>query len=59
MLEFMSTAEVMFIEMCEALGYATWYEAEEAWEDMAEVMIKAGLNNDEVKEFFNEMAEDL
>lgn len=59
MMEFMSVVEVMFIEMCEALGYATWYEAEEAWEDMAEIMIEAGMDADEVEEFFDEMAEDL
>lgn len=59
MMEFMSTIEVMFIEMCEALGYDTWYEAEEAWEDMAEIMIEAGMDADEVEEFFDEMTEDL
>ena len=51
--------EKVFVEMCEALDYATWYEAEEAWDDMADIMLQMGLDADEVSEFFEEMAWDL
>jgi len=55
----MEIVEMMFAEMCMALGYGAWYEAEEAWDDMAEVMIEAGIDADEVEEFFSEMSADL
>ena len=51
--------EMVFAEMLVALGYSAWYEAEEAWDDMAEIMLQMGLDSAEVEEFFEEMAWDL
>ena len=51
--------ERMFAEMVNALGYNAWYECEEEWEGMAEVMVAAGIDEDEVTLFFSEMAMDL
>lgn len=49
----------MFAELCEEMGYATWYEAEEAWEEIEMRMIESGLDAEEVHEFFQQMAWDL
>lgn len=49
----------MFAELCEEMGYATWYEAEEAWDEMEMRMIESGLDVEEVHEFFQQMAWDL
>ena len=51
--------EIMFAEMVDALGYDAWYECEEDWEAMADIMVQAGLDEDEVAEFFSEMAWEL
>lgn len=51
--------EMMFQEMAIALGFHTWYESEEEWEGMEEIMVLVGLPQDEVHDYFCEMAYDL
>jgi len=51
--------EMMFDEMASALGYDAWYETEELWDGMAEVMVSAGLDEKEVNSFFSDMAWEL
>lgn len=50
--------EMMFIEMAQALGFTTWYDSADEWEGMEEIIISAGLSEDDVYEFFSEMAEE-
>lgn len=51
--------EEVFAEMCEALGYGAWYECEDAWEEMEEIMVGMGFDEEMVSAFFSEMAWDL
>lgn len=55
----MEMIEMMFSEMVTALGYSTWYECEDEWEGMEDVMVLAGFDTDEVRDFFAEMEADL
>ena len=55
----MEMVEMMFAEMAGALGYEAWYECEEDWEAMAEIMIQSGMDEEEVTTFFSEMAWEL
>lgn len=55
----MEMIEMMFSEMVSALGYDAWYECEDEWEGMEDVMVLAGLDATTVREFFAEMETDL
>ena len=51
--------DMMFAEMMVALGFQAWWETEGEWEGMEEVMILAGLPQEEVRDYFREMAYEL
>ena len=55
----MERIEEMFCELCEAEGFGAWWETEGRWEDWADAMVEAGLDADEVSDFFQEMAWEL
>lgn len=58
----METAEdmvsEMFYSMCAAFGLA-WYECEEMWDDMGELIIAAGLEEKVVYSFLSDLAWEL
>ena len=55
----MTKVEEMFVEMLDEMGYESWWASEDAWDEMEERMVEAGLDASEVREFFAEMEEEL
>ena len=51
--------ETMFTEIASEMGYETWWDAEEAWEEIETEMIARGCDADATAELFADMAADL
>jgi len=51
--------EMMFEGIASSFGFDCWWDTEELWDDIAEIMISAGLDKEEVENFFSELAEEL
>ena len=55
----MTTVESIFAEIASDMGYTTWWDAEEAWEEIEAKMIALGCDADAVADLFADMAADL
>ena len=55
----MTLIENTFEEIMTARGYNAWYECDDEWESIEEEMVSMGLDENEVRAFFQEMEEDL
>lgn len=51
----MAMIDMMFIEICKALGYTVWEETETMWSEIAEIITKSGISEKKVAEFFENL----